>query len=187
MTDIFVSYDDKDRERARAVVRALERRGWSAFWDRSIPVGKTWWQVIGRALKRAPCVVVLWSRTAVESSWVYEEADDGRKRGILIPILIDPVEPPIGFRSVQFVDLSRWDGSETFPAFQRLIADIEAMIGPPTAAAEANAEQIADKTVRDPPKAAARGSRDDGYQSSSFFVLLAVVGLAVGFAALLLW
>jgi hypothetical protein len=51
-------------------------------------------------------VVVAWSRDSIDSAWVSEEADEGKKRGILVPCLLDAVESPIGFRSIQAADLS---------------------------------------------------------------------------------
>ncbi len=51
-------------------------------------------------------------------------------RGILVPVLIDHILPPLGFRSVHFADLSNWDGTEETPTFLRLISDIVALIGP---------------------------------------------------------
>lgn len=194
MTDIFLSYDDKDRDRARALVAALEDGGWSIFWDRSIPAGKTWWQAIGQALKGSRAVVVLWSRTAVHSTWVYEEADAGRKRGILVPVFIDPVLPPIGFRSVQAVDLCGWDGSRSDPAFQKLLADIGAVIDGATQSATAgtgtgNSEPPPpeeDEEARDDDLDMHRTGKVDGYSSSQFFLLL--TGLVLGSAlALYLW
>lgn len=197
MADIFLSYDDKDRPRARALVAALEEGGLTIFWDRSIPAGKTWWQAIGRALKSSRAVVVLWSRTAVQSTWVYEEADDGRKRGILVPVFIDPVLPPIGLRSVQAVDLSGWDGSKSDPAFQKLLADVAAVIGAGAvrAPAEGGAEPGAaaeppghpdDHDGRDDDLQERMGDDDDDYNSGRFYLLLA--GLVLGSAmALYLW
>ncbi len=197
MVDIFLSYDDKDRPRARALVTALERQGWSIFWDRSIPAGKTWWQAIGRALKGARSVVVLWSPTAVQSTWVYEEADDGRKRGVLVPVFIDPVLPPIGLRSVQAVDLSGWDGSPSDPSFQKLLADIGSVIGAPepiTGSEPASGPVggvASDEARKDVDQAgvneqAAGYGEDDDYNSGQFYLLLA--GLVLGCAlALYLW
>jgi hypothetical protein len=39
MSDIFVSYDDQDRERVRRIVETLEARGWSVWWDHRISTG----------------------------------------------------------------------------------------------------------------------------------------------------
>jgi TIR domain len=129
MSDIFVSYASEDRPRGEEFARALEGQGWTVFWDRTIPIGKTWRETIGRELSEARCVIVLWSKTSIDSSWVQEEADDARRRGVLVPVLIDKVVPPIGFRSVQAADLADWDKKETTQAFRRLRADIAALVG----------------------------------------------------------
>jgi len=198
MTDIFLSYDDKDRPRARALVTVLEERGLSVFWDRSIPAGKTWWQAIGRALKSSRSVVVLWSRTAVQSTWVYEEADDGRKRGVLVPVFIDPVLPPIGLRSVQAVDLCGWDGSASDPSLQKLLADIGSVIGTTDnvirATPASSPENVVGSEETQDPSGERGGAHaetgedneDDDYSSSRFYLLLAgvILGCAV---ALHLW
>lgn len=45
-------------------------------------------------------MVVLWSARSIESEWVYEEATEGRRQGKLVPVLIDAVRPPAGFREI---------------------------------------------------------------------------------------
>ncbi len=47
MNDIFLSYASEDRERLRPLIAALGAEGWSVFWDRTIPTGKSWRQFIG--------------------------------------------------------------------------------------------------------------------------------------------
>lgn len=50
MSDIFISYASADRERAKLLSTALDRRGWSAWWDRTIPPGREYDEVIEEAL-----------------------------------------------------------------------------------------------------------------------------------------
>jgi len=130
MADIFISYKREDRSRVEPLAKALEDQGWSVFWDRTIPAGKTWRQVIGEALETARSVIVAWSKSSVESSWVQEEADRGRERNILIPILIDNVKPPLGFGAIQAADLISWESSQSSPEFGKLISDLSAILGP---------------------------------------------------------
>ena len=78
-------------------------------------------------------MVVVWSRDSVASSWVREEADEGRKRGVLIPVLIDEVSPPLGFGRIQAARMIEWDGAPESEAFQKLAADVTAVIGAPSA------------------------------------------------------
>ena len=131
MSHIFISYAREDQPWAEMLAQTLEGRGWSTFWDRTIPIGKTWRETIGSELDGARCVIVLWSKTSIESGWVQEEADDAKRRSVLVPILIDNIQPPIGFRSIQAAHLENWDGTEPTQAFRRLIADIAALIGLP--------------------------------------------------------
>ncbi len=72
--------------------------------------------------------MVLWSKSSVRSRWVRAEAQEGASRGILVPVLIERVKIPLAFRTIQASDLIGWEGSPT-PDFQRLVADISALIG----------------------------------------------------------
>ena len=58
-----------------------------------------------------------------------EEADEARRRGVLLPVLIEKVEPPFGFRSIQAADLVDWNAAEPPQVFDRLLADIAALVG----------------------------------------------------------
>src|SRR3954451_11425817 len=111
MSDIFMSYSSADLDRVKLLVKALQGRGWSVWWDHSIPPGKTWDQVIEAALAEAKCVVVVWSTTAVVSEWVRAEAEEAKRRRILVPVLLDQVEIPLGFRWIQAANLIGWSGS----------------------------------------------------------------------------
>ena len=133
MADVFISYAREDRTRVRSLADGLSAHGWSVWWDHQIRAGKTFDQVIADALASARCVVVVWSHQSIASNWVREEAEEGRRRGILIPVLMDDARPPLGFGRIQAVELSDWTGAETSDAFQKLVADITAILGPPHA------------------------------------------------------
>ena len=130
MSDIFISYASEDRERIRPLAHALEAHGWSVFWDPNIPTGKSWREVLDTALTDARCVVVAWSNQSIVSRWVHEEAEEARERSILIPVFIEKVRPPLGFRGVQAADLSEWDDTKHSDVFERLVTDIDAHLGP---------------------------------------------------------
>ena len=135
MADIFLSYNEKDREQARRVATMLESVGWTVWWDRRIPAGDTWRSVLEKALQNLRCMIVLWSAHSIESEWVYEEATEGRRLGKLVPVMIEAVRPPAGFREIQAADLSNWDGSSDFEGLRMLLADLENLLGKPTPAA----------------------------------------------------
>ena len=110
MSEIFLSYAHADRPRIKPLLDVFAQQGWSVWWDRTIPVGKTWDRTIQAALDNARCVVVLWSRDSIESDWVQNEAHDAKERGILVPVLLDPVKPPLAFRRIQAANLIGWNG-----------------------------------------------------------------------------
>ena len=129
MSDIFLSYASEDREHAEKLARALETQNLSVWWDRTIPPGRSFDEVIDEAIAAARSMVVLWSNISIGKNWVLEEATDGRERGILIPVLIDEVQPPRGFRRMQAADLSDWDGTDGDREFLRLLGAVERVLG----------------------------------------------------------
>jgi TIR domain-containing protein/Big-like domain-containing protein len=131
MADIFISYASEDRQRAGQLAELLEAEGWPVWWDRRIPAGRTWRSVLEDALDDARCMIVLWSEHSVKSQWVAEEAEEARRLGkTLVPVLIQRVEPPMGFRAIQAADLIDWDGSRSNPAARMLIADVKSLLLP---------------------------------------------------------
>ena len=59
MSTIFISYANQDRETARGLAARLEAAGHSVWWDRTIPPGRVFDEVIQEALNASRCVVVL--------------------------------------------------------------------------------------------------------------------------------
>ena len=129
MADIFLSYSREDEARIKPLVSEFEAQGWSVFWDRRIPAGETWRSYIGSALKDAHCIVVAWSKYSIESQWVIEEADEGRERKVLVPLLLDKVQPPHGFRGIQAADISDWHAGESSERFDELVGDLKRALG----------------------------------------------------------
>ena len=130
MSDIFISYASEDRPRARMLAKTLEARGWSVWWDRTIPAGSNFDDVIESALEEAKCVVVIWSTHSVGSRWVRTEAAEGAERGILIPVLVEDTQIPLAFRRLHTENLTDWDGTVT-ETFHKLTIDISNVLGAP--------------------------------------------------------
>lgn len=128
MSDIFLSYSQKDEARVLPIMQQLESFGWSVFWDRKIPPGKTFRQHIKENLDAAFCVVVVWSRHSIDSHWVLEEAEIGRKRIILVPVMIDQVESPFGFGSIHAADLTCWNNDASHGQFKACIDAIATLV-----------------------------------------------------------
>ncbi|HEV7681941.1 MAG TPA: TIR domain-containing protein [Pyrinomonadaceae bacterium] len=137
MSDIFISYAREDRDKAELLAHVFEQQKWDVWWDKVIPPGEKFGDVIGAQLAAAKAVIVLWSRVSVASDWVKDEAQEGGNRRILVPVLMDKVSPPYGFRQVQTADLSEWDGSPEDPELQRVLRSVGALISKPVAEASA--------------------------------------------------
>jgi tetratricopeptide (TPR) repeat protein len=115
MSDIFISYAREDRGKAKALAELFQQQDWSVWWDRNIPPGRSFDEVIEEALGAAKCVVVLWSKNSASSDWVKGEAAEGLRRKILVPVRIDSANVPLEFRRLQTVDLSDWKGDAGHP------------------------------------------------------------------------
>ena len=136
MSDIFISYASEDRPEAEKLAHALESQGLSVWWDRSIPVGKSYEKVIEEALDKAQCVLVIWTKDSVESDWVRAEVAEAQRQGKLFPLNIDGSNPPLVYRALQTADFSSWSGEASDSVFKQLAADIRSHIETPIAKEE---------------------------------------------------
>jgi hypothetical protein len=131
MAAIFLSYKRADAARAAQIVSLLEDEGLSVWWDTSLSAGERWDAVLEREINAAGCVVVIWSRSSVDSAnahWVHTEANRGLERGVLVPVIIEGVAPPFAFGLIQARDLSHWDGVSRGCAASALISDVRKML-----------------------------------------------------------
>lgn len=127
MARVFLSYDREDRTKAQAIAKALERAGHFAWWDLHIKGGAEYGLEIEKALEQSDAIVVLWSAHSINSTWVRDEAASGRDSGRLIPVMIDLVSPPMGFRQYQNLEFSSWKGRGKPPRMAELLASIDAL------------------------------------------------------------
>src|SRR5688572_6177149 len=97
MADIFISYKKEDAGRVIRLVEALRAEGFSVWWDHGIQAGSEWDKSIREELYGAKIVIAIWSNASVNAPWVKEEATVGKTRGVLLPVKIDEVDPPLGF------------------------------------------------------------------------------------------
>jgi hypothetical protein len=131
MADVFVSYASSEKNKAQLVAQSLEAAGFTVWWDRALKPGETFDRVIEREIAAAKAVVVLWTRASVESQWVREEADHGRQRENLVPLLMDEVTPPMGFGRVQAAKLAHWSGDPNDHEWQEVVQSVQRLVGRP--------------------------------------------------------
>jgi len=145
MSGIFISYASEDREKAEMLAHALEQKGWPVWWDRLIPFGKSFDEVIEENLARAGCVLVLWTKVSVESTWVRYEASEAAAREVLIPVLFEPdVKIPLEFRLLQAVNLCDWRATAEHREFDALVAQIADRL---KSAGSADAQHAVERTM----------------------------------------
>lgn len=127
MADIFISYASADRKRVEPLVDLLKQQGWTVWWDRDLIAGPSFDREIEKALHAARCVVVVWSRHSIDSTWCRAEATDAQERGLLVPVVIDDVRPPLAFRAAQTASMIGWPRSQD--NLERVFDGISACLG----------------------------------------------------------
>lgn len=128
MPDIFLSYASKDREVTRRFAEAFEVEGFSVWWDSALRSGEAYDERIEMALRGAKAVVVLWSKTSVESRWVRAEATLADRNRTLAPCLIEPCERPIMFELTHTADLTHWNGERDDKAWRAFVGDVRRIV-----------------------------------------------------------
>jgi len=149
VSDVLISFAREDRAWVESLAAALTNSGLSVTWDLRGRAGQSFDVQKEEALAAARAVVVVWSAAALASHWVRAEAGDALERGILVPVLKEPVVPPLLFRHLASADMTRWNGGAD-AAFEALAGDLMAMTGradAPRPAAPAPPEPADERTV----------------------------------------
>jgi peroxiredoxin len=133
MTDIFLSYSSRDRDRVGPIRDALAAQGFDVFWDQSVPTGVDWDTWIRRHLAVAKCAVVVWSVNSIASDNVRHEATVAKQHGKLVPVMLDSLaadQLPMGLYTVQFANLSSWTGDAKDAEWVKFLQVVEAKLTP---------------------------------------------------------
>jgi TolB-like protein/tetratricopeptide (TPR) repeat protein len=170
LTDIFISYSRADQPVARRFAEGLQRAGFSVWWDQALNPGEAFDQVTEKALAEAKAVVVLWSKTSVNSRWVRAEATQANADNRLVPVMIEPCKRPIIFELTHTADLANWKGGSDDPAWQSFLAGLRRFTGTDVADNDAPIAAAATKPM------ATDGARHHGRTA---FIVLAGIALLV--------
>ena len=176
MSDVFISYASEDRNKAEALAGALSARGWSVWWDRKIPLGQSYDEVIEKALSESKCAIVLWSAMSVASEWVRNEASEAKRRGILVPVFLETVDAPLAFRLLNGADLHDWQAGTPHSEFDQLVERVAELLVRPQSSAPTESVRKARSQAREQPSAF--GRHFPWARLSTVFI--AVVAIAIG-------
>ncbi len=95
-------------ERVKPLVELIQRHGWTVFWDTNLEPGGAWRAHLMQELQMCIACVVVWSANSVRSDWVVEEIELSKARKNLVPVMIDMIDIPLGFRALQAANLINW-------------------------------------------------------------------------------
>lgn len=129
MADVFISYRKADRARAQALANALKIENLDVWWDTALETGQTFDEKIQAVLEKCKAVIVLWSKESVKSDWVRAESSIGRERGILVPVMIQPVNIPVPFNLLHTADLIGWSGDRAHPGYRDVVKQVKELAG----------------------------------------------------------
>ena len=114
MHEIFISYSSKHRELTRRLAKAIEAQygAGSVWWDRELESRASHQEQIHAALDASRVAIVLWTKGALISDWVYAEASRAMEQNKLItvrPADMDHEEIPEPF-SIHPIDADDVEG-----------------------------------------------------------------------------
>lgn len=135
MPDIFISYKKEDVERVAPLASVLESWGFTVWWDSELVAGEDWGRRIKSELDQSSCVIVAWSERSIGtdrnylSPYILQEAREGARRKILIPVLFDADRTSWEHSHIQYVDLTAWDATEAHEQIVSLADAVETFVG----------------------------------------------------------
>ena len=123
MADICIIYCREDARHLPQLLEKLLIPEFTVWWDRKINHGQYRREIL-KQLRRAGCVVPIWSPLA-DSSVATEEAEHARDFEVpLLPILTHEGRAPLGFNRDQMTTAIGWNGESEHPAIREHIEKI---------------------------------------------------------------
>ncbi|MGP1284228.1 MAG: toll/interleukin-1 receptor domain-containing protein [Parasphingopyxis sp.] len=120
MTDVFISYARKNRDRVGTLADGLTDDGYSIWWDTALKASDNYAIKIEKALEATKSVVVCWSQEAKESLWVRAEATEALDNDKLIQLKLDESRMPLPFNILNMIAFDGWNGERTAPEWTEL-------------------------------------------------------------------
>lgn len=153
---ILVFFTEADESKARVLAELLTKSGWRT--GLSDPPSK---RIAIEVVRRARCVIVLWSKACVADDRVHLQALQAFQEGKLIQVLLEDAQPPPEFLSLRLIDLINWDGRASLATLRDLIDEFQSRAVPPMIkTSEGRLEQEERRNVSDSAMLAGAPSRD---------------------------
>lgn len=131
MADIFISHSSKTPDNLRKVGRLVELLSsrWSVWWDDTL-VGK-YFQVIPDEVKRAKCMVPVWTHASHCSDSVHDELALAKKvHAQIVPVRMEDCDAPFGYGTYSGVDFTDWNGEPNHQSLLQLVRKLESAVHP---------------------------------------------------------
>lgn len=129
MREIFLSYAREDQEMARQLVELLGRQEWSVFWDQAMLGGIAWSRALEEQLRRAGCVIVLWSPASVDSDYVRHEASFAKVAGKLLQVVLTDCKVSVPFHDENQIRLKTEEGHLCQDSLNDFLRSVASRIG----------------------------------------------------------
>jgi queuine/archaeosine tRNA-ribosyltransferase len=148
MHDVCIIYSRNEEHLLPALEKALSP-GWSVWWDKTVT--GDFRLAIEAAIKSAKCVIPIWSSSSRLSRIVIDEANLATQNKIpLLPVMLDKsVPPPLGFGSIDGVQLYNWNGEQDHPGLAKL-RDKLRLVVPESAAKRPTRFSVGAKSIAPP-------------------------------------
>jgi len=186
MADVFISYSRANQAVVAVLAAAVQRAGYTIWWDAELPPHRSYGDVITEQIAEAKATIVVWSETAAASEWVRAEADLARNQKKLIQASIDDKLPPMPFNQIQFATIGDWQGEDDHGGWRKIKASLAALCGEATGSATmpASAHPL---EPRRPPVSAQPMDTNPAKRSSLVPIMGGVAVLAVGALGFVVW
>lgn len=127
MTDLYITYNIRERYWVSKLVQSLEFEGYTVWWDHAVIPGANFRNESQLALSQAKCVLAVWSETAVDDHWVLVDAEQAKQQEMLVSVLASYCTIPNSYRHLELTDLKGWDAaSKQDVHFKNLLKTIQA-------------------------------------------------------------
>jgi serine/threonine protein kinase len=121
----MVSHSHDDGQFVSRLVLALTKRGVDVWYDDYLHPGANYRNEIRERIITSKAVLVVWSNSACNSTWVQAEADLAGRHEKLIQVVSEQCELPLPFSNQHYADLTCWNGDPHAEEISKIVDRIK--------------------------------------------------------------